>query len=175
MSPDATLDADVPNRTVVVADAAFPRGHAYLGLRDALRQIYTDAQFVFLFARGDQPAAYPWRLALITLLQFSESLSDRRSADAVHAVIDWNYLLRRALFDTGVDASVLNGCRFRLVVSDAAACRISATSAAFRPSVAASAPMRPMPSGAVYSLNRLGCAIEAVSTALNALLIAAPE
>lgn len=69
--------------------AAFPHDHADLRLRDALGPIDTDIQFAGLFARVGQPAACPWRLALITLLQFSENLSDRRAADAVRARIDW--------------------------------------------------------------------------------------
>ena len=65
------------------------------------------------------PAACPWRLALITLLQFSEHPSDRRAADAVRARIDWIYLLGLDLTDPGFDASVLSEFRFRLVAGEA--------------------------------------------------------
>ena len=92
MSLHPALDADVPTETAAVARAAFPRGHAYLSLRDALGPIYADAQFADLFARDGQPAACPWRLALVTLLQFAENLSDSRAADAVRGSIDWKYL-----------------------------------------------------------------------------------
>ena len=93
MSLHPTFDAGVPTEAVAVAHAAFPRGHAYLSLRDALGPIYADAQFAALFARDGQPAACPWRLALVTLLQFAANLSDRRTADAVRARIDWSTCL----------------------------------------------------------------------------------
>jgi len=79
MSLQLTLDSSIPRETAAVARAAFPRGHAYLSLRDALGLIYGDIQFADLFARVGPPAACPWRMALITPLQFSENLSDRRT------------------------------------------------------------------------------------------------
>lgn len=94
MSLHPTL-AGVPRETAAVVRAAFRRGHAYLRLRDALGPIYTDIQFAGLFARVGQPAACPWRLALITLPQFSENLSDRGAADAVRARIEPRRLPRR--------------------------------------------------------------------------------
>jgi hypothetical protein len=94
MSLRPTVSADVPTSTATVAHAAFPRGNAYLRLRDCLGTIFTDAQFSPLFAHRGQPAECPWRLALVTLLQFAENLSDRRAADAVRGRIDWKYLLR---------------------------------------------------------------------------------
>ena len=121
MSLHPTFDAGVPTETVAVAHAAFPRGHAYLSLRDALGPIYADAQFAALFARDGQPAACPWRLALVTLLQFAKNLSDSRAAYAVRAHIDWKYLLGLALIDPGFDASVLSELRSPLVVGAAEA------------------------------------------------------
>jgi Transposase domain (DUF772) len=40
-----------------------------------------------------KPAIDPARLALVTLVQFAESLSDARMADAMRLRIDLNYLL----------------------------------------------------------------------------------
>jgi len=37
----------------------------------------SDADFAKLFPRRGQPAFPPWRLALITVMQFLENLSDR--------------------------------------------------------------------------------------------------
>ncbi|GAN52443.1 transposase [Methylobacterium sp. ME121] len=59
MSPHPTLDSRVPRETATVARAAFPRGHAYLRLRDALGPIDTDIQFAGLFAHVGQSAACP--------------------------------------------------------------------------------------------------------------------
>ena len=64
------------------------------------------------------PPCRPGGLALVTILQFREGLSDRRAADAVRARIDWKYLLGLELTDPGFDASVL--CEFRARCSPAA-------------------------------------------------------
>ena len=58
----------------------------------------------------------PWRLALITVLQFRENLPDRQAAEAVRARIDWKYLLGLELDDPGFDHSVLCEFRARLLV-----------------------------------------------------------
>jgi transposase len=67
----------VPQETVRVARAAFPKGNVYMPMRDVLGGIYEDAQFTELFATPGRPAEAPWRLALITVMQFAEGLSDR--------------------------------------------------------------------------------------------------
>ena len=111
----------VPASTAMVARAAFPRGNPYMRLRDALGTVFTDLQFAPLFPSHGQPAEAPWRLALVTLLQFAENLSDRRAADAARGRIDWKYLLGLELADPGFDASVLSEFRGRLVEDRAVA------------------------------------------------------
>ena len=115
MSLHPTVSGEVPASTATVARAAFPRGNPYLLLRDRLGTIFTDVQFEPLFAPCGQPAECPWRLALVTLLQFAENLPDRRAADAVRGRIDWKYLLGLELTDPGFDASVSSEFRVRLV------------------------------------------------------------
>jgi transposase len=66
-----------------------------------------------------QPAERPWRLALITIFQFAEDLSDRQAADAVRARIDWKYALGLDLENPGFDHTVLSEFRGRLVESHA--------------------------------------------------------
>jgi transposase len=61
----------------------------------------------------------PWRLGLVTLLQFAEGLSDRQAADAVRSRIDWQDVLRLELADPGCDASVLSEFRTRLITGAA--------------------------------------------------------
>src|SRR4051812_28861262 len=102
---------EVPSSTAAVARAAFPRGNPYLRLRDALGSVFSDAQFAPLFPSRGQSAETPWRLALVTVLQFAENLSDRRAAEAVRGRIDWKYLLGLELADPGFDASVLSEFR----------------------------------------------------------------
>ena len=108
----------VPEATAAVARAAFPKGNVYLQLRDELGTIYEDPLFADLYPRDGQPAATPWRLALVTVLQFAEHLPDRQAADAVRSRIDWKYLLGLELTDPGFDYSVLCEFRTRLVQGD---------------------------------------------------------
>jgi transposase len=69
--------------------------------------------------RRGQPAAAPWRLALVTIMQFAEGLSDRDAADAVRTRIDWKYLLGLELSDPGFNYSILSRFRARLVENNA--------------------------------------------------------
>src|SRR3954451_9207483 len=101
----------VPEQTARIARAAFPKGSPYLTLCDRLGTIFKDGHFADLYPQQGQPACPPWRLALITLMQFREGLSDRQAAEAVRARIDWKYLLSLELADAGFDFSVL--CEFR--------------------------------------------------------------
>lgn len=101
----------IPEDTARVAHAAFPNGNLYLLLRDELGCLFTDADFAPLYPTRGQPAEAPWRLALVTIFQFLENLSDRRAADAVRGRIDWKYALGLDLADPGFDSTVL--CEFR--------------------------------------------------------------
>jgi transposase len=105
----------VPEETARVAKAAFPKGTTYMTMRDELGAIFEDEDFAHLFPRRGQPAMAPWRLALVTIMQFAEGLSDRQAADAVRARIDWKYALSLELADPGFDASVLSEFRSRLL------------------------------------------------------------
>lgn len=105
----------VPEQTMRVARAAFPKGNLYLTLRDQLGSIFQDQDFSDLFPKDGQPALPPWRLALVTILQFRENLPDRQAAEAVRGRIDWKYLLGLKLTDAGFDYSVLSEFRTRLL------------------------------------------------------------
>src|SRR5215204_5867392 len=110
----------VPADTVRVARAAFPKGNIYMKLREHVGTIIDDEDFVALFAKDGTPGLPPWRLALVTLLQFHEHLSDRQAAEAVRARIDWKYVLSLELTDEGFDFSVLSEFRARLIKGGAA-------------------------------------------------------
>jgi hypothetical protein len=68
-----------------------------------------------LFSHTGGPTEAPAQLALITIMQFAEGLSDAQAADAVRARIDWKYALALDLTDPGTDASVLSEFRQRLI------------------------------------------------------------
>jgi transposase len=107
--------APVPEDTARVAKAAFPKGNRYMHMRDVLGSIYDDEDFSELFEVRGRPAITPWRLAPVTVMQFSEGLSDRQAAEAVRARIDWKYAFGLRLSDPGFDFSVLSEFRSRLI------------------------------------------------------------
>lgn len=109
----------VPEETARVAKKVFRKGNMYLRLRETLGTIYEDELFADLFSPTGQPAEAPWRLALVSVLQFVEDLSDRQAAEAVRARIDWKYLLGLELTDVGFDFSVLSEFRDRLLKAEA--------------------------------------------------------
>jgi transposase len=109
----------VPEETARVARAVFRKGNPLLKLRDELGAIFQDEDFADLFPKLGQPGLAPWRLALVTLLQFRENLPDRHAAEAVRARIDWKDLLGLELTDPGFDHSVLCEFRARLLAGSA--------------------------------------------------------
>ena len=119
MSLHPTPIGEIPTETVRVARAAFPKGALATRLRDEFADLYEDADFRALYPRRGQPGLAPWRLALVTVLQFLEQLSDRQAADAVRARIDWKYALGLELADPGFHFSVLTEFRARLVAGRA--------------------------------------------------------
>ena len=106
---------EIPQLTVEVARAAFPKGNTYMTLRDELGTIFEDDQFADLFPTRGQPAIAPWQMAFIMLMQFAEDLTDRQTAEQVRARIDWKYALGLELIDAGFDFSVLSEFRSRLI------------------------------------------------------------
>src|SRR5258706_450537 len=115
MSLKALPIPPVPEETARVAHAVFPRGNVFMQVRDTLGAIYTDEAFADLFPTHGQPAEAPWRLALVTIFQFMEHLTDRQAADAVRSRLDWKYALSLELTDPGFDHTVLSEFRSRLV------------------------------------------------------------
>ena len=93
----------VPEETARVAHAAFRKGNIYLKLREELGVLYEDEDFAEVYPNQGRPGESPWRLALITVMQFIENLSDRQAAEAVRSRIDWKYLLSLSLEDSGFD------------------------------------------------------------------------
>jgi transposase len=61
--------------------------------RDELDSPYADEDFKDLFGLQGQPGCSPWRLAMITVMQYLEDLTDRQAAEAVRGRLDWKYAL----------------------------------------------------------------------------------
>jgi transposase len=180
MSLQPSSIAPVPETTAQVAHAAFPDGNPYLQLRDEVGTLFTDADFADLYPRRGQPALAPWRLALVTILQFREDLSDRRAADAVRARIDWKYLLGLELTDPGFDDSVLCEFRSRLLAGGREELLLEKLLDRCKAlGLLNSGGKQRTDSTHVLARARatvrLGCALEALRHALNSLAVAAPD
>src|SRR4051794_11770422 len=170
----------VPEETQRVARAAFPKGTLCLRIGDQLGLLYRDAQFADLFPTRGQPAAAPARLALASVLQYVEGLSDRQAAEALRARIDWKYALGLELTDPGFDHTVLSEFRSRLVTGQAEQLLLDLLLDRLRDRDLLRSRGRQRTDSthvlaAVRVLNRLERVGETLRAALNELAVLAPE
>jgi transposase len=180
MSMRAETRAEVPAGTRDVARAAFPKGCLAMRIRDGLGPLFRDEQFKSTFGVRGRPGISPGQLALVSILQFAENLTDRQAAHAVRARIDVKYLLGLELTDSGFDHTVLTGFRSRLLthgleekILDLLLERLAGMGL-----VAAGGRQRTDSThvlAAVRTLNRLEFIGETLRAALEALATAAPE
>ena len=180
MSLHSTPPNPVPEETARVARAAFPNGNTYMRMRDRFGALFSDDTFAALFPTRGQPAEAPARLALVTIMQFAEGLSDCQAAMAVRARIDWKYALGLDLTDCGFDASVLCEFRARLLNGSAEQQLLDTLLTRFREAGLLKARGKQRTDsthvlGAIRALNRLECVGEAMRYALNRLAGIAPE
>jgi transposase len=84
-------------------------------LRDELDAIYKDEQFTSLYPKNGQLAEQPWRLAIMSVIQYMENYTDRQAAEALKTRIDFKYALSLELTDPGFHFSVLSEFRSRLI------------------------------------------------------------
>jgi transposase len=170
----------VPEETVRIARASFPKGSRYMRLRDELGAVFDDSRFAGLFPTRGRPAEAPWRLALVTLFQFAEGLPDRQAAEAVRGRIDWKYALALPLADPGFDSTVLSEFRSRLIEGGAEQVLLDAVLRLAQERNLLSAGGRQRTDSthvlaAVRALNRLECVIETMRHALESLAVVAPD
>ena len=180
MSLQPQAEYPIPDETRRVARAAFPKGCLALHVAEALGPIYHDEQFAALFATRGQPALSPARLALVSLLQFVEGLSDRQAADAVRSRIDWKYALGLELTHPGFDFSVLSEFRTRLLAQHAEQELLDTLLRKLQEIGALQKRGRQRTDSthvlaAVRVLNRLERVGETLRAALNALAVVVPE
>ncbi len=169
----------IPEETARVARAILPQGNVYLQMRDELGTLYQDEDFRDLFPIRGQPAEVPWRLALVTLMQYAEGLTDRQAADAVRTRIDWKYVLSLELTDSGFDFSVLSEFRGRLLAHGAERRLFDRLVEQFRERgwIKARGKQRTDSThvlAAIRTLRRLECVGETMRHALNVLAEVAP-
>jgi len=176
--------AVVPEETARVARAAFPKGNVALWMHDHLGAFVRDIDLDRAYCLHGRPVEAPWRMVLVTVLQYIEGLSDRQAADAVRARIDWKYALGLELTDTGFDYSILSEFRARLIGDEVGMgwegllltrlldwARQQGWLKARGRQRTDSTHVR----AAIRTLNRLEAVGETVRTALNSLAVAAPD
>jgi len=171
----------VPTKTAEVAQAAFPKGNVYMTMRDTLDLRYQDSDFADLFVSPQgRPAESPGLLALVTVMQYAEGLTDRQAAEMVSARIDWKYALGLALDDSGFHFSVLSTFRERVVAGGAEQRLLDDMLTQFKELKLVKARGRQRTDSthvltAVRTVNRLECVGETLRAALEALSVAAPD
>lgn len=171
-----------PRAEVVAAvRAAYRRREPPLPVtvRDRLGELFPDAEFAPAFGVRGRPGWSPGRLALITVFQMAENLTDRQAADAVRDKISWKYALGLGLDDEGFDASVLSEFRARVVAHglEQRVLGLLLEALAAQGLVAAGGKQRTDSThviSAVRDLNRLELAGESVRACVEALAAAAP-
>ncbi|GHF76923.1 hypothetical protein GCM10018790_63690 [Kitasatospora xanthocidica] len=171
---------EIPAETVRVARAVCSEGTLAMRLRDEFGEVFSGDAFAALFPRRGRPAVSPGVLALVTVLQFAEGLSDRQAAEAVRVRIDWKYALGLELTATGFDFSVLSEFRARLVegrMADEIFERVlrAARERGLLKTAGRARTDSTKVLAAVRAVNRLEMLGETLRAALNALAEAVPE
>ena len=181
MSLDIQTDWPIPEATATTARAAFPKGNVYMKIRDHLGHLYEDEEFQSLFRQDCGQNAYsPGQLALVSVMQFAEGLTDRQAADAVRGRIEWKYALGLELTDAGFDYSVLSEFRSRLIAGGREAQLLDTLLRAcqdqgwLKPKGKARTDSTHV-LAAIRKLNQLECVGETLRHALEVLSVVAPE
>src|ERR671914_1711406 len=170
----------VPEATAAAVQAAFPKGNLYVALRAEFGSLYDDQLFADLYPPQGRPVEVaPWRLALVVVMQYIEGLTDRQAADAVRRCMDWKYALSLKLTDSGFDFTLLHDFRQRLLAHEAGQRFLDAFLAACKARgwIKARGTQRTDSThvlGAIRTLHRLECVLEAMHDALNQLSAVEP-
>ncbi|ADI10227.1 hypothetical protein SBI_07107 [Streptomyces bingchenggensis BCW-1] len=149
-------------------------------VRDQLGELFGDVQFAVGFGVRGRPGWSPGRLALVTVFQMAENLTDRQAAEQVRLRLDWKYALGLGLGEPGFDASVLCEFRARVIEHGLEEKVLDLLLAAVREKGLVMAGGRQRTDSthvlaAVRDLNRLELAGESVRAAVESLSTTAPE
>jgi len=171
---------EVPEETARIAKILFPKGNKYMWLRDELDVIYKDEQFTSLYPKSGQPAEQPWRLAIMSVIQYMENYTDRQAAEALKTRIDLKYALSLELTDPGFDFSVLSEFRSRLIQGGLEEVILTAILDICREKGLLKERGKQRTDSthieaAIRLTNRFVCAIETLRAALNSLAVVVPD
>jgi transposase len=170
---------EVPERTARTARASSRKGNLAMRIRDELGAVYADERFAAAFAVRGKPGISPAQLMIVTVLQFTENLTDRQAAEAVRDRITWKYATGVELEDPGFDPTVLSEFRDRLVREDLTRVALDALLERLAEQGLVKAGGRARTDsthvlGAIRSLNRLELVGETLRATLEALAVAHP-
>lgn len=87
MSIGGDIGRVIPAETVRAAWAANPSGTPAMWIRDRLAGVFGEKDFVGWFPADGRRGLSPVVLALVSVLQFAENLTDRQAAPAVRCRI----------------------------------------------------------------------------------------
>jgi transposase len=171
---------EVPESTARTARASSRRGNLAMRIRDVLGEVYADVRFAEAFGVRGKPGISPAQLMIVTVLQFTENLTDRQAAEAVRDRITWKYALGLELEDPGFDPTVLSEFRDRLVREDLVRLALDALLERLAGMGLVKAGGRARTDsthvlGAIRHLNRLELAGETLRAGLEALAVAHPD
>lgn len=180
MSMSRRYIVEIPEETKEIAQTAFPNGNMYMTMRDELGMMYEDSEFAQLFAHDGQPGLPPGLVAMVTVMQYAEGLTDRQAAEAVRARIDWKYALNLEIRDSGFHYSVLSEFRDRLIAGGQEAKLLDDMLQQWRERglVKAGGQQRTDSTAVlarIRQLNRLSCVGETMRRVLNDMSVVAPE
>lgn len=180
MSLQPQTPPEIPEETARVARSLFPKGNRYMWLRDELDAIYHDEQFLSLYPHVGQLAEQPWRLALMSVVQYMENYTDRQAAEAMKTRIDLKYALSLELTDPGFDFSLLSEFRTRLIKGqwEEQLLTIFLEHCRTRGWLQERGKQRTDSThieAAIRTLNRIECVGETVRAALNSLAVVVPD
>ena len=180
MTLHSALEWVIPTGVARVTRAAFLNGNVYKMMRDRLEELFTDSDRRTQF-RADYCSHFSsGQLALITVMQFVEQLTDRQAAEAVRSRRDWQYALELKPTYSKFDASELNKFRQRLIAGGAESQLLDNLVEQFKQrgwikTKRQSATDLPQVLETIRILNRIESVGETLRYALNHLAIAAPE
>lgn len=168
----------IPDETASVAGLVYEGGNGFLTLGDRQRSLFAKLDFETMW-RGETPQESSSSLAMVTIFQFIEGLTDGEAVTAVRTRVDWDYALHLPLDHAGFDPKSLAEFRARLVTDRAAGGAFETLLQRVR----AATPRWPWPSEAqdaaavvssVELINALPIAIKALWLAVEALTMEAP-
>lgn len=95
MSMGSGSGRTIPPLTVRMARASNPRGTVAMWVRDRLDELFADEHFADWYPVDGRRGLSLARLAMVSVLQYAENLTDRQAAEAVRCRMDWKYCLVR--------------------------------------------------------------------------------